>query len=219
MKLTLFMFPAGWTLRTLWVPSCVPPCVSVSASTLPPTPAPCEACMPWPWYCMLGLPRPAGPRVPFMTCPAWPITPWPCPLFSIVWLKHMPVLPLPCPTATPPFWDWWLVEPCPSGPLPSTAPSWLPTMPPCRLPPPEREEFPDRRSSDSCLCLAAASGTTAWRPVLPPPGPPLEDSPIPKSPLGMSSSGRSFSRSSRDTRSKKKDRKLIEIHFWVTIYS
>ncbi|TNN68881.1 hypothetical protein EYF80_020916 [Liparis tanakae] len=113
----------------------------------------------------------------------------------MAWLKLMP--PLPCPAALPPFWfwgDWWLGEPCPSGLLPSTAPSWLPTMPPCwglaeLRTPPKMEELPGRRSSDSCLCLAAASGTMELRPGPPPPGPPLEDIPIPKSPLGMSSSG------------------------------
>ena len=203
--LTLFMFPACWAFNALCAPNCGPPCVSVSASTLLPTPGPCAPCMLWLWYCMPGLPRPAGPRVPFITWPAWPMTPWLCPLFNMAWLKPMPVLPLP---AAPPFWawgDWWLVAPCPSGLLPSTAPNWLPTMPPCWGPPPKMEELPGRRSSDSCLCLAAASGTMELRPG-PPPGPPLDDIPIPKSPLGMSSSGRSFSRSNRDTRSEE-DRK------------
>lgn len=89
-------------------------------------------------------------------------------------------------------------------------------MPPCWVlpelrPPPKIDEFPGRRSSESCLCLEAASGIAWLRPGGPPLGPQLAGGPFPNSPLRISSSGRLSSRSSNDTRSGPSDPDMGEL--------
>lgn len=211
------LFPECWVLMELCTPICGAPCVNVSASTVPvmlapatpgvPPPPIGAPCINWPWYCILGatLPRPVGPIIPFIICPCcdmfWPMSPWLCPLFSTVWLKPvlilMPgLLQLPGPLDAPMgFWGWdeWLGEAWPRGLLHSVLN--CPPMPGC---PP----LPDWRSCESCLCLVAASGMMA--PILSatPPSPLVDMDVKTASPFGISSSGRSFSKSNKDPKSK-----------------
>lgn len=222
-------------------PPCVSVSASAETlpATAEPGAPPCMFC---PWNCMPATPEPRplpapGPKPPFITCPGWACPPWarspawPWVLFIIAWVKPVvfrPIgavlLPLFWPTTpvgVPAFWAWGdecvFGEHWPKGLFPSVVFRCTPSPPdwgPAEFSPVavRLEELPARRSSDSCLCLAAASGTMVVEP--PPPRPPGVP-PVPGAqkgrprspPLGINSSGRSFSRSSQDREPKSTSKK------------